>query len=133
MIHVRDNGIIGAFMLYLEDKDIEGFKARTVHKVTSESREGAPGAALSSATTAGFQGTNPGTAVGAQRRRANPADRYLPVIMDLEVKSLLDEQTSSVLKTLILEENVDIFRVINSYLSFVINEKELSFKLTRLA
>lgn len=53
--------------------------------------------------------------------------------MDLEVKSLLDEQTSSVLKTLILEENVDIFRVINSYLAFVINEKELSFKLTRLA
>ena len=37
------------------------------------------------------------------------------------------------LKTLILEENVDIFRVINSYMSFVINEKELSFKLTRLA
>jgi hypothetical protein len=53
--------------------------------------------------------------------------------MDLEMKSLLDEQTSSVLKTLILEENVDIFRVINSYLCFVINEKELSFKLTRLA
>ena len=37
------------------------------------------------------------------------------------------------LKALILEENVDIFRVINSYMSFVINEKELSFKLTRLA
>jgi hypothetical protein len=92
MIHVRDSGIIGAFMLYLDDKDIEGFKARTIHKVMAqEAREGAPGAALSSATTAGFQGTNPGTAVGAQRRRTNPADRYLPVIMDLEVKSLLDE------------------------------------------
>lgn len=55
MIQVRDNGTIGAFMLYLEDKDIEGFKARTIHKaVASESREGNPGAALSSATTAGF-------------------------------------------------------------------------------
>ena len=122
-------------MLYLNDKDIDGFKSRVINKVLSptdsrENRSGVP----SSATTSGVQNTSaPGTAVGNRRRRPTPADRYLPVIMDLEMKSLLDEQTSGVLKTLILEENVDIFRVINSYLCFVINEKELSFKLTRLA
>jgi len=57
----------------------------------------------------------------------------MPVILNLEMKNLLDENTSTILKTLILEENVDIYRVINSYLAHLITEKQLSFKLTRLA
>ena len=28
-----DKGILGAFMLYQDDKDFEGFKARIIHKV----------------------------------------------------------------------------------------------------
>ena len=58
----------------------------------------------------------------------------MPVILELEAKGLLnDEQTSSLLKTLVLEENFDVFRVINSYLAKAISDRELSFKLTRLA
>ena len=32
----------------------------------------------------------------------------MPIIIDLEQKGLLDEQTASVVKTLVLEENVDV-------------------------
>ena len=62
-----------------------------------------------------------------------PQDRYLPVILELESKGLLDEQTASLLKTLILEENVEVYRVINSFLAKAINDRELSFRLQRLA
>lgn len=54
--------------------------------------------------------------------------------MELETKGLLnDEQTASLLKTLVLEENFEVFRVINSYLAKAISDRELSFRLTRLA
>lgn len=40
------------------------------------------------------------------------------MILELESKGMLnDEQTSSLLKTLVLEENYEVFRVINSYLA----------------
>lgn len=133
LVNMRDKGILGAFMLYQDDRDFEGFKARVLHKVLSPSvsRE-VRNENASSTSTAGFN--YPATAVGRNRRVAqNSHDKYMPVILELEQKSLLDEQHSSLLKTLILEENIDVYRVINSYLARVISEKELSFKLTRLA
>jgi hypothetical protein len=30
---MKDKGIIGAFMLYQDDKDFEGLKARVIHKI----------------------------------------------------------------------------------------------------
>ncbi len=60
-------------------------------------------------------------------------DRYIAAILDLEQRGLLDEYTSTTIKTLSLEENFEIQRVINSYLAHVISDKELSFKLARLA
>jgi len=53
--------------------------------------------------------------------------------LELELKNLLDEQTSSMLKSLILEENLDVFNAINAYKTRAITDKELSFKLARLA
>ena len=44
----------------------------------------------------------------SRRRPGNYSDRYMPIIMDLEHKVLLDEQTASVIKTLVLEENIDV-------------------------
>ena len=70
---------------------------------------------------------------GKRRPQPTSQDRFIPVILSLEMKNLLDENTSTILKTLILEENVDIYRVINSHLANIISEKQLSFKLTRLA
>jgi hypothetical protein len=32
-IRMKDKGIIGAFMLYQDDQDFEGFKARVIHKI----------------------------------------------------------------------------------------------------
>jgi len=46
---------------------------------------------------------------------------------------MLDEHTAFLLKTLILEENVEIFRVINSYIARAIDEQELCAKLIRQA
>jgi hypothetical protein len=45
----------------------------------------------------------------------------------------LDEQTANIVKTLILEENVEVFRHINSYIAKAIDEQELVSLLIRLA
>jgi hypothetical protein len=55
----------------------------------------------------------------------------MPIVLELEHKGLLNEVTSSLLKTLILEENVEIQRVLDAYSG--LNDRELSFKLIRLA
>lgn len=71
-------------------------KNRIIHKLLTPtgSREDRSGmATTSSATTAGFQ-QFPGTALGrnrAHRRPGNYSDRYMPIIIDLEQKQLLDE------------------------------------------
>jgi hypothetical protein len=46
---------------------------------------------------------------------------------------MLDEHTASVLKNLILDENPEIFRLINGYISKIIDDQELCSKLIRLA
>ena len=71
LISMKDKGILGAFMLYQDDKDFEGFKARIIHKVMTpngsrEAKEYSKGTS-SSATTGGFQ--YPNTAAGGSRRR----------------------------------------------------------------
>ena len=60
-------------------------------------------------------------------------DRYLPIIINLEQMNLLDDQTANIVKTLILEENIDVFRHINSYIAKAIDEQELVSHLIRLA
>ena len=60
-------------------------------------------------------------------------DRYLPIIINLESSNMLDEPTATLLKQLILEENVEIFRLINSHIARAIDEHELCQKLVKLA
>ena len=62
-----------------------------------------------------------------------PQDRYLPIIISLENQDLLDEHTGNLLKQLVLEENVEIFRLINSFIAKVIDDQELCAMLIRLA
>lgn len=52
-------------------------------------------------------------------------ERFIQVIANLEEKLAIDERTSSIIKTLVLDENVDVFRIINTYLNEVIDEKNL--------
>jgi len=167
-VHNEDSDIMGAYRLYATDRDLEGFKARIIHKLLgghlgSEtlSAEERP----SSMTTAGFnrsadylsrfsrgsigpggtgahqgvlqqqyggQGQNrfPRIVRPTTRERGEEGqmpnqstqDRYLPIIINLEASNMLDEQTSSLLKTLILEENVAIFRLINGFIARAIDE-----------
>jgi len=46
---------------------------------------------------------------------------------------MIDEPTSTLLKTLVLEENIEVFRIINMYCAKVISQKEMSCRLVRLA
>lgn len=64
---------------------------------------------------------------------SNTQDRYLPIIISLESSNMLDEPTATLLKQLILEENVEIFRLINSHIARAIDEHELCQKLVKLA
>jgi hypothetical protein len=43
-----------------------------------------------------------------QRVEVSSTQRFIPVIHELETKRLLDEQTVSLLKTLVLEENFEV-------------------------
>jgi hypothetical protein len=73
--------------------------------------------------TAGTSGTPSGAT----------SDRYISIIIELEIKRLIDEQTASLIKTLILEENLEVFNPINLYIAKSINDRELSHRLLRLA
>lgn len=203
-VHNEDSRVMGAYRLYLADRDVEGFKARVIHKLLGG--QNASGGNLtnmtqsaeerqSSITTAGFnrsadylsrfsrgstgagpqgpyaapqaailqhqqqsfnQQLRPPTHAAYSRftRAERPAergrveditssayvptqqstqDRYLPVIINLECSNMLDEQTATMLKHLILEENVQIFRLINSHIARAIDEHELCQQLNRLA
>jgi hypothetical protein len=123
---MRDEGIIGAFRAYRKDGDIDGFKMRILHKVFTPtgSREERPN--LQSPNS--FQQF---TTVYARKPAPTAHDRYMPIILHLEQQGLLNEVTSSLLKTLILEENQEIQRVLDAYSG--LNDRELSFKLIRLA
>ena len=54
-------------------------------------------------------------------------------IHKLEDSGLLDKQIVSSIKTLILEENEDVFKVMNSYIAHFINETQLCHKLQKLS
>lgn len=54
-------------------------------------------------------------------------------VHDLEKKSLLDEQVVCTVKTLILEENPEVIKLLNSYIAHIIGERELCPRLQRLS
>ena len=60
-------------------------------------------------------------------------DSYLQVIFNLESQNLLEEYTANQLKNLILEENGEVFRLINNFMVHTIDEQTLCSKLNRLA
>ncbi len=68
LVHAKDRGIIGALMLYSEDFDFQGFKARILHKITSSGTREA--AASKNSSHSAFQ--YPSTALGGQRKRNAP-------------------------------------------------------------
>jgi len=51
----------------------------------------------------------------------------------LEKKNLLDEQVVCIIKTLILEENTEVIKLLNSYIAHIIDERELCPRLQRLS
>jgi len=54
-------------------------------------------------------------------------------VHDLEEKKLLDEQVVCTVKTLILEENPEVIKLLNSYIAHMIDERDLCSKLQRLS
>eukprot|EP00826_Nyctotherus_ovalis_P044809 TRINITY_DN4877_c0_g2_i11.p1 TRINITY_DN4877_c0_g2~~TRINITY_DN4877_c0_g2_i11.p1 ORF type:complete len:680 (-),score=206.94 TRINITY_DN4877_c0_g2_i11:892-2931(-) len=54
-------------------------------------------------------------------------------VHDLEKNSLLDEQVVCTVKTLILEENPEVIKLLNSYIAHIIGERELCPRLQRLS
>ena len=59
-------------------------------------------------------------------------EKFIQIIHELEKKALLDEQTVSLIFTLILEENHEMYSVLNSFLSNNIDHMELSLRLQRM-
>jgi hypothetical protein len=61
--------------------------------------------------------------------RRSLGENCVTLIQELESKNLIDVQTSSIVKTFILEENVEIFKVFNAFIARTINERELVYRL----
>jgi hypothetical protein len=70
---------------------------------------------------------------GAISSNLTSQDRFLPIVINLEQQEMLDVQVSSIIKTLILEENLEVFRLINSFLARMIDEAELCGGLVAIA
>ena len=54
-------------------------------------------------------------------------------VHDLEEKKLLDEQVVCTVKTLILEENHEVIKLLNNYIAHILDERELCLKLQKLS
>jgi len=54
-------------------------------------------------------------------------------VIEIEKKGYIDERTASVIKTLILEENYDVFCKFRAYTAHQISDSELGHRLIRLA
>lgn len=70
---------------------------------------------------------------GPRRAHSVSNDRYMRTVLKLEKKGLIDDHVGTILKTLILEENTDVYRILNQYFTKLCSEMELGFKLTRVA
>ncbi|KRX04768.1 hypothetical protein PPERSA_06402 [Pseudocohnilembus persalinus] len=67
-------------------------------------------------------------------KKYNPdIDSYIEITEDLIDQNILEEQQGSIIKTFLLEENLEVLRVYNSYLSGIFNEQILQQKLKDLA
>jgi len=149
MVDADDERVMHMYRIYIPNKDFEGFKARVIHlamrnhseyRMSGEDRP-------SSMTTAGFHRSadylsrfsRGSSAMYGQRQMRNTrvtrpethdnnseygmtTDRYLPIIINLENHNMLDETTSAIIKNMILDENHEIFRVINEYIAQMVDE-----------
>ena len=151
-----DHDIIEAAQYLHSNSDLQQFKDRIIRKLSSnrnmrESRDIQYRNENNNAYTFEEQKTNPNfsdisrpmTSAGGRRQQklTNMIDASLTStqaimigeIHNLEQKGLLDKQTVSLIKTLILEENGEVFKVLNSFIAHYINETELSYRLQRLS
>jgi hypothetical protein len=92
------------------------------------------------------EGVRPRTDAGYRSRRPLSAARLtenaninstqamlIGAVHDLEKKNLLDDQVVSIIKTLILEENPEVIKLLNSHIAHIIGERELCPRLQRLS
>eukprot|EP01017_Pseudomicrothorax_dubius_P044527 TRINITY_DN7537_c0_g1_i3.p1 TRINITY_DN7537_c0_g1~~TRINITY_DN7537_c0_g1_i3.p1 ORF type:complete len:1239 (-),score=274.19 TRINITY_DN7537_c0_g1_i3:62-3778(-) len=73
------------------------------------------------------------TTVNKGKELSTIQEKFIQVIAHLESNHLIDEKTSSLIKTLILEENSDVYRALNSFLHEAIDERILCKKIYALA
>ena len=61
--------------------------------------------------------------MGQRRRATTYSESYIQIIIELQQNSMLDESTALLIKKLILEENVDVQRVLKQYNTRVISDQ----------
>jgi len=60
-------------------------------------------------------------------------EKFIQIAAELERRSYLTEHSASLIKSLILEENAEVFKAMGAYENDLYDEQELSFRLVRLA
>ncbi len=79
----------------------------------------------------------PGTSEGSNKSKnkeiSSVQEKHIHTTAELERRSYLTEHSASLIKSLILEENHEVIKVMNAYENDLYDEQELCFKLVRLA
>ena len=77
--------------------------------------------------------TSEGYGKSRNKEISSVQEKLIQITAELERRSLLTEHTASLIKSLILEENSDVLNVMIAYEKGHCDERELSFRLVRLA
>eukprot|EP01022_Parablepharisma_sp_SALTPOND_P012051 TRINITY_DN153_c0_g1_i2.p1 TRINITY_DN153_c0_g1~~TRINITY_DN153_c0_g1_i2.p1 ORF type:complete len:790 (-),score=106.37 TRINITY_DN153_c0_g1_i2:12035-14404(-) len=137
MSRCNNTDLLAAQQLYQKTGDFNGFKTKL--KQLSVRKQWYPPVAWQ-------ENARPGTGTGYRTRRPLSAAKWtenaninstqamlIGAVHDLEEKKLLDEQVVCTIKTLILEENPEVIKLLNSYIAHMIDERELCPRLQRLS
>jgi len=77
--------------------------------------------------------TSEGKVKSRNKEISSVQEKFIQIIAELERMSYLTEHSASLIKSLILEENPEVVRALNSYEADMYDYKELSFRLVQLA
>lgn len=77
--------------------------------------------------------TSEGYGKSRNKEISSAQEKFIQIAAELERRSYLTEHSASLIKSLILEENAEVFKAMGAYENDIYDEQELSFRLVRLA
>lgn len=129
LVRAQNDKVFRAFQNYQLDQNLEIFKDRLLTVLLdTQSRTGSRQSTVQS-------GNNTGRLGSRDRHTANRRTQqaFIQVVLDMENQGMLEESLLGILKTLILDENIDVIREFERYFNQDITIHQLAKTLNRQA